>query len=990
MSTNKTHAQNPMSEYLLKLQLIVSNTEFKNREEASKYETLDSRFAGEAYIAAVYKKDNFNSYEHDKRQLFNILMKEGYSSERIAYLIENPIAIPTNVQSKILEIDRVNRIKKYVETNPYYVTLTGEPFQGDENRLPDKEVPIPDEFYEMYQDEQGISKGQMVHKLPTRCKELLINSPYYDKLIEENRDCKYLRFIGSNSIPIYIARQAKDGDIMKINTDKLSTYHPIFGHIKVEPEIIHQFIETYHKIRKYIYGTLRGEFSAIYDNYNSFIRFLTIYMTIGNALNEFMKKSTNMIYMNKATCNDFFSLYGLPSILMESNNINKFLKKFRLFLMDKGTNVVYNIKDLIGYEYTDIYTLIMVKQQAFINGVPVYIKDENGNLQPKQEIVFRRTGTMDQNTSYFKFKNETREFTLDEITSGDPRWWNTPEVEDIIHNMNYTLSNSKYIQLSTHMSVEDIWWQTSILLRGLMDLKSQTKYDIITIDYNIPGVESVNVFDAVLLLVNLMNYIHRNLHGLPFKGSLYLPNDIVNGVPTCVDLLFNGLNDDGSPKELIRGLPYKLSSFNFDFDIKNTELRPDAYLSDYEYMEPDVFIPMLQKVLDQEISNAGEMLMTNVYDIYKYIRKKLYESKTIDEYRQVTDVYNKLFLVDPNRQWDANVNMGADELLCEVCNITMKELDYLKSLLWKDAEVNVITYDGGTVSPYDIMTSNVLNIQDNGVYIFRDTSIVQKIIDAIYSTNWSSPSVVSSNSINISKIYKDIIVSKIEFDVSTTSNSPTTFEALLYRHNPILGNLLRTIHSDSDSMNVLIHSIVNGLENYANSSLTALKFSALGESEYTRILKEVISYFKSYLVEFTKDEMSLLFDGLLDHGGNSNMLRLYDQIDHYKLTLRLKESLSLYDVSHAVVSDKHPDDNREMIYDDAIFRVKTTYQKLLNTGYEILYDDGSNITTQPFDIDPTDMVIANMIQTDTAYKIIISYENVGDFRIPPNYVGNVY
>ena len=65
MSTNSSQqnkAQNPMSEYLLKLQLIVNNTEFKNKAEANKYETLESKEAGSAYVRAKLKTDIFESY----------------------------------------------------------------------------------------------------------------------------------------------------------------------------------------------------------------------------------------------------------------------------------------------------------------------------------------------------------------------------------------------------------------------------------------------------------------------------------------------------------------------------------------------------------------------------------------------------------------------------------------------------------------------------------------------------------------------------------------------------------------------------------------------------------------------------------------------------------------------------------------------------------------------------------------------------------------
>ena len=59
-------ANNAMSEFLLKIQLIVSNTEFKNKTEAMKYETIQSKMDGEAYVRAINKTDIFESYKYDE------------------------------------------------------------------------------------------------------------------------------------------------------------------------------------------------------------------------------------------------------------------------------------------------------------------------------------------------------------------------------------------------------------------------------------------------------------------------------------------------------------------------------------------------------------------------------------------------------------------------------------------------------------------------------------------------------------------------------------------------------------------------------------------------------------------------------------------------------------------------------------------------------------------------------------------------------------
>jgi hypothetical protein len=992
---NINHAKNPMSEYLLKLQMIVSNTTFKNREESDTYETLETRFAGEAYVKAVTKQDHYNDYEYDKKILYSTLEKEGYSSEQILFMLDNQTHIPANIRNLMLEQSRINRVNTYVEENPYYVMLTGNPFPGNDKMLPQREVPIPEGFYHQYKHEGELSKDQPIHTLPSKYKELLINSKYYEPLLEQNRDCQYLRYIGSNAIPIHISRPAKDGDILKINADKLHMYHDIFGYVDVSPDIVHQFVETYHKVRKYVYGTLRGEFSAIYENYNSFIRFLTIYLTIGNALNEFMKKSSNMIYMNNVTCHDFFMLYGLPSVIMENNNMMTFLKKFRLFLMDKGTNVVYKIKDIIGYEYTDIYTLIMVKQQAFINGIPVYYRDQDGSLKPKQEIVFRRTPTIDEASSYFEFRDETREFTLDEITSGDPRWWDTDEVRQMIQDMNYTLSNSKYIQLSTHMSSEDIWWQTTILLRGLLDKKSQTRYTQLVVDYNIPGTESINVYDGVLTLINLMNWLHIDFRGNHFRGDLPTPNEYAKqvGLSPFVDMLFNGLRRKNNyiiPNPLKVGGPYKLSAFNFDVNIEYPTFMNDLSKAFY-INENNQLVTMLTKIFNQTNPNVGNMLMDDVYAVYQYMESKLLQCTRIEQFRETTDVYSKLFLIDPAHQWDRMEKMDTLDMICESDHIDDKAMELFKTQSLQIQEDEYIIIDEHhRLSPYDILNKNVWDIVIDGEHVFRDDTKRSNILEGL--KQWTSSTIEQWGipGISTNKMYRIIIQQKIIIDCESTDGAPNTFEALLRRDNPIMYSLLNTIRGDHNAIVTLSRAIINALETYTNSSLSALGFSVLGANEYIRILKEVISYFKSYMVEYTKDELSLVFDGLYDRGGNSNMLQLYDDMAHMQFRLIIKDSLSLYDVSHMDALIPQPDDNTNFMYDDAIFRIRTTYRNLLNTGYDIWYDTGTELTKEPFEIGMNDKVLANMIPDGAAYKIIIPFENVGDSKIPPNYVGNVY
>ena len=951
-NTQKEQKKNPMAEYLLKIQLIVSNSEFKDKEWADKYETLESKLEGDKYCRAMYGEDQFESYSYSSKLIYSMLMDLGYTDKRAMFLINNPTMLPVGVKNTLKEMGRDAFIATYHETNPYYVMLTGKPYPGSVGIAPEEVMTIPDEFYEIYKGQNAILKDQPVHEMPLKYQELFMNTSYYTTMLNEHPEHKYLLYIGSKSVPIHIARRVKDGEIMKINTSRLSMTHAIFGNVSVEPNLIHLFTNIYDETRKYIYTSLRGDFGDIYANYNSFIRFLTIYMAIGSCLNELMKKSASLIYINQSTANDFFMLYGLTSVIMGGQDMISFLKQFRLILMDKGTNVVYRVKDLIGYEYTDIFTLVMVKQQIFEDGKPVYVTDEKGNRVPKQEIVFRRLGTTDDNTSYFKYRDSTKSYPWRTIADGDPRWWNTPETEAILNDMNYTLSNSKYIQLSTHVSITDIYWQCIILLRGLLDNRYETEYVNVALNVNMDGRSEISVFEAVLILEILMNWHITTIRGDSLHGDMYLPNGRYNGIDACLDMLFNGLQDDGLPNPLKPGLPFKVSSFNFQ--IRENDLDFYYSINNMDYIEPDVFIPMVNAVLDREDNNVGEALMGDVYNIYQYLVKKLMGCVNIHQFRQVTDVFNHLFLVNPNRDWFDEGEIDVDEYLMTSYNLSYYELSTLKSYFKYGETDFIVTYDSQQypISLHDVLNQDVTGIEINGIYPFQYPSFVTEfngMLDMYHSTIESNPNI--SNNVRVT--YKNVISDKITLDTGNNLNGPKTFEALLFRIDQDMYKYLISMRGNGDTLLLMIRAIVKALEAYTNSSLHGLELSALGEENYFDILKQVISYFKSYMVEFTKEEIVYLFDGLFDQGGNSNMLNLFDEIVHIKTRMIPKDSLTLHDASYASVKYKGIDSGLTSFYDEMQVHHRTTYADIKALGYDIVFDTSTGVTSYP-ETEPSD------------------------------------
>ena len=985
---------NPMSEYLFKLQLIVKASEFKNKEEANKYETLESKENGDKYVRAILGEDMFESYTYDEDEIRMMLIQVGYPDNRIDIMMTNSLLLPSDVRNYFMKQQRQLYISQYEEKNKYYYNLTGKPFMGDENTPADDIIYIPDGFYDQYKDDLVISKGQPIHELPEKYQELFIDSEYYKQTLDKYPNAIYLRYIGSNSIPIEVSRRSRDGDIMKINERKLHAYHHSYGNVTVDSTIIHAFSNIYKSTRDYIYNTLRGDFANIYANYNSLIRFLTIYMAIGSALNEFQKKSAKLIYMNNTTANNYFMLYGLPSVIMEGTPKVEFLKKFRMLLMDKGTNTVYRVKDMIGYEYTDIYTLIMVKQQVFENGIPIYHYNADGTKTPVTNIVFRRFGTAETNSSYFDFRENKREYSLEEITSGDPRWWGGKEVDAMLEDMNYTLSNSKYIQLSTHMSMTDIWWQCTIFLRGLLDRKNETSTFMLNTDKAIDNKASIMLYDAVLSLIVMMHWHLKDAFGNSFAGHMYVPDA---GMWYCIDKLFNGLTGL-TPNPLKDGGPYKVASFNFGilYDAMYSEI------IQYKYLNPSIFVPMLNKILNRENSNVGDALMRDIKLLYKYLETKLQQARTIHEFRQVVDTFKALFLVEPIRNWYGYGKINTDESLSDKYEVSINEINQLK--LFFKPKGSVISDEGVdigydfiiehlgksyTVYLYDVMNNDVNKVKINDEYIFRDAGFVTKFnkMMSIYSKNLE---VQASNlSPKIRKWYRQLIIDKVSMDLGNTIYGPNTFENLLMMQNPSLYNyIIQQKNEGDDSVLLVMRSIIQALEEYSNSSLAGLQLKALGSDEYFRILKEVITYFKSYMVEFTKEELTFIFGGLFDNGGNSDMVNLYDEITSGVLEATPYDSLTLFDVSYADTQYNMPDDGLMTMRDEVLFRLRTAYKNVLNSGYEIWYDNKKRITQKPsFAIDDDTEVIANIVKANDTYKIIINIENV-DNGYPPGYYGN--
>lgn len=313
-------------------------------------------------------------------------------------------------------------------------------------------------------------------------------------------------------------------------------------------------------------------------------------------------------------------------------------------------------------------------------------------------------------------------------------------------------------------------------------------------------------------------------------------------------------------------------------------------------------------------------------------------------------------------------------------------------------ETVTVNFEGTdySIPVYSLLNENMFdyvidNETDTVWYPFRNQKFMEEFDNAIKNPTFILSSIIVSSLPNVIKEnYKDIILDKVHIDAGGNSiYGPTTFEMLLMSENSALYDYMMNQKDSTSNLITIIKAIINGLADYGNGSLSALKYTALGSDEYIKTLKEIISYFKSYMVEFTKEEFILIFGGILDHGGNSDMLKLIDEIPGGTIEIGVEESLPLLDVSTAICEGMMADgnDGEPILYDDVLFRLKAAYKDIKNAGYDIWYDNGERITKTAIDIADDTEVIANFVIANGSYKIIVNIDNID--IIPPNYIGNV-
>lgn len=872
----------PLQNLYSEIKQILDFIEFKDGNAAKKAETAQSASKAEVYMNAMHKRDSYITYKNwwtrdmFKEISFNIKTVD------YRYYIENPYNVPVEYRESLLEQGRQAYLDQYVEENSYYRMIMGLPALDDTEF-----IYLSKDLQEKYH----VDPNTPVHELSTYTQMKYMETDEYKQVVLSNPSKSYLKYFGSYKIELYTARSAKDFDIIR---------YPA-GRTDLNPNLLTEFPKSYADSREYIMVTLYNyNMEDTYRGYRTFMEFLILCY----ALMHINIKSVETIIAHK--CMDdtmlyiILSMYGIPDTLLLTKEVRRKLAiKVLNLIKEKGTNeVYYDIIDILGYQDIVISKLMLMKGQKF---------DENGTALDDYEPYFLSIDLKDENQYESIVNGNARLFSYESIINNDSSWWDTEEVRQILQDKQYSEADSKYIMIEAVIHQMKSMFETIYFSRMIIDNKTTDEF-MITIP-EIFGTKQVSIYDCIVFLICATCMVN----GL--SGEIYTDQEKL--------LATSGFNFDINMDELIDFIDNssyiekeRLKKFISNISIENE--------SDISRVYSGIMYP-LREWLENKIVTADTRKEFLEYEAvyralftYDITRNKILDDfksplKTIQEKYELTDDDMKaLKYFYPHKSDGSAVTI---EEFSEDVNKTKYRYPFL-SLNYKVAwNINVklkTKEDRGHLYFYDILNCDDIRTlkNENDEFIFMDYEdpeigwqINQDAVDAaiaeidklesdelnaayfqIYTPTADGEYYNAGEKLptNIrSSVFKSILIDKIKMDAAGFAQPPKSYFDYLYRKNEEFYNILfaQNIFSrNREGWMNNVQSVTLAIENALSLHMKYLEQSIIGKDLFFQPLITLISHFKSLLVTIVKTDLKYIFDDKMDAGGNSNMLKLFDQI----------------------------------------------------------------------------------------------------------------
>lgn len=456
----------------------------KMGKQARANETLDIMKRADIYVAASLKIDTFNAYRYSIDT--NALVAIGIYSKKERQRILGDTSILEKHYKQLLpslmEHMRNRVISNYVEENPYYRTINGQPPIMDTYQdfvYPDISVLKENGFDEPFAVDDYEHRTPL-HLLPEDTLYAMDSAGELDKLQIAYPDKPYISHVASRKVSIVDARRAHNFELL------------YFPKLDSNNRLYRDFIFYYDEAREYFMSTIYNHnFSAKYEYYDGFIGLMILTMTVQRMISNLFKIVVERDFYDLATLRLFLESFGVPFVeLFTARQQRMLVKNLNILLMKKqGTQVMYDILDLLGYDSFTLSKYVLVKQHKMIQeNVESDIKpsfiykstvDENGNLvlvkdaSSNYDYYFVGVDMKEEDIRLVDITAENAH-DYDEFTKDDPTWIRDEDLANKLENTDFNFVETKYADMAVNIRMQEKLFEMVYLSRILLDKKEDT------------------------------------------------------------------------------------------------------------------------------------------------------------------------------------------------------------------------------------------------------------------------------------------------------------------------------------------------------------------------------------------------------------------------------------------------------------------------------------------------------------------------------------
>lgn len=607
---------NPMTHVYESFVEILNNITIKYSYLAEENETDESKQVADMYLDAYNQVDTFDTYIDYKKSDY---LAVGITDTDIIdeAMRGNTDIVPVRYRDALLAIRRKRAIDSFEEINNYYRMLDGYPDVDDDKYYYVDEITaasigmpmgVPIHLVQDYYNNETAGLGDTyIHALE--------GLGYIDELYKANPTKTYLKYIGSNRIPIYKSRPAKNFQILQLK------------HGNIKNITYNQFVQIYSQCRDYFMNVIYiRTFRTFVDNYDRFIAMAIMVMAIQQLVIKQVDLTINREFFDIYAVRMLYQAYGIPyNLNLDEETQNRLVQNLNLFIQNKATNKgLYDIAEALGFGANfNIYKYYLSKEHKLdAYGVPIFkttqrFNNDTGEMDtiPDYEnmynVYFHRANLNDDKFSN-SFNSAINSESYLDVVNNDPFWWQDSNLYHRVWETEYNFVESKYLGLSISYKLTDILFENILLLKTIIKKEEELRGLTITLPKILGSVE-IPVFDVVILLVALTACKH-NLTG----EIISIPNQVLS----VIDYL---ANTEG-------GEEYLVDTFAFNFD----------YYLESHYEKSTWLNKKALKVVSDDISDDD-------FDVSKMIKisDARKDVKDIEEGQYVINILTRLYQLLP-------------------------------------------------------------------------------------------------------------------------------------------------------------------------------------------------------------------------------------------------------------------------------------------------------------------------------------------------------